>query len=1021
MHNPALQAFLTKHNIKPKNCITASSIISYKQKNSKLSAYLNNLTNEADIFEAEPQIFSSLISIQKALKSFSAPKRDEQIQTIFKETYQNILKQIPKQLKHHKTIKSIHYQNLKKVGIVCVRELKRALSKTSKTNPQLKAKKISKELNNFYKRQERGSVIKKSSKSISIQKRKEMEEKENQRQKRKLNFLINQTELFGHFMRNKNKDIFVEETEQEKVTFTGDETKDYEAAKSIAMKAAMKQKEKLDEFDNDEETIKKRRTCNDIRDDVNKDNDIENDVRDDVNKDGIEDDIKDDIEDNGIEDDIEDDVEEVNKLCNNKTINLLPANNNVLVNKPAILNATLKSYQLQGLTWLVNLYDQGINGILADDMGLGKTVQSISFLAHLYEKEKITGPFLIVTPASTLHNWIAEFKKFLPSFVVASYWGSINERKNIRKLFSRANVVVTSYQMMVTDEKIFKRTKWHYMILDEAQAIKSSSSLRWKTLLSIACRNRLLLTGTPIQNTMAELWALLHFIMPTLFDSHDEFNAWFSKDIEKEGKRIDDVQLQRLHMILKPFMLRREKSDVKDELGIKTEKDIFCEMSKRQKRLYKQIENNQKISGEITSNGDVKKSGDSKKNVEEAVIDNKNVGENTIDIKNGEEAVNIKNGGEADNIKSENAIDDNILQNLDKLLSNTKNKNDDALFNIVMQLRKVCNHPDLFEREEVTSGLCFEKNEHFSGDYLSVRSRSKIEYEIGKKVGDFVSERKVRHEMINKKISEMVKVCELNKYKSIINQSNNNENKKRKIEIHLERIKSENRVVKKHSMQNVINAKKDLQKHFTKPVIPSTIKINSHSYDLDNIHKTKFERSSNDHLIKIPKLGTFITDSGKLFVLDALLAKLKSGGHRVLVYFQMTRMMDLMEDYLVKKGYSYLRLDGSSRLNTRRDVVNNWQTSDDKFVFLLSTRAGGLGINLTAADTVIFYDSDWNPTVDQQAMDRAHRLGQTKDVTVYRLITKGTIEERVMEKAMRKGEIQKMVIQGGDFNFNDKL
>lgn len=158
-----------------------------------------------------------------------------------------------------------------------------------------------------------------------------------------------------------------------------------------------------------------------------------------------------------------------------------------------------------------------------------------------------------------------------------------------------------------------------------------------------------------------------------------------------------------------------------------------------------------------------------------------------------------------------------------------------------------------------------------------------------------------------------------------------------------------------------------------------------------------------------------ILDSGKLATLDRLLEKLKTEGHRCLIYFQMTRMIDLMEEYIAYKQYKYLRLDGSSKISDRRDMVSDWQTRPEIFIFLLSTRAGGLGINLTAADTVIFYDSDWNPTVDQQAMDRAHRLGQTKQVTVYRLITKGTIEERILQRAKQKDEIQKVVISGGEF------
>jgi DNA helicase INO80 len=155
----------------------------------------------------------------------------------------------------------------------------------------------------------------------------------------------------------------------------------------------------------------------------------------------------------------------------------------------------------------------------------------------------------------------------------------------------------------------------------------------------------------------------------------------------------------------------------------------------------------------------------------------------------------------------------------------------------------------------------------------------------------------------------------------------------------------------------------------------------------------------------VPEAKRLIYDSAKLARLDTLLAELKTGGHRVLIYFQMTRMIDLMEEYLVFRQYQYLRLDGGSKLEDRRDMVRDWQTNPNIFVFLLSTRAGGLGINLTAADTVIFYDHDWNPSNDAQAMDRAHRLGQTRQVTVYRLITKGTIDERIVQLARVKKDV----------------
>ncbi len=166
--------------------------------------------------------------------------------------------------------------------------------------------------------------------------------------------------------------------------------------------------------------------------------------------------------------------------------------------------------------------------------------------------------------------------------------------------------------------------------------------------------------------------------------------------------------------------------------------------------------------------------------------------------------------------------------------------------------------------------------------------------------------------------------------------------------------------------------------------------------------------------IQIPSMRRFVTDSGKLAKLDELLLRLKEGGHRVLLYFQMTRMIDLMEEYLTYRNFKYCRLDGSTKLEDRRDTVHDFQTRPEIFVFLLSTRAGGLGINLTSADTVIFYDSDWNPTIDSQAMDRAHRLGQTRQVTVVTGSSRGgTIEERIRKRALQKEEVQRVVIQGG--------
>jgi len=191
--------------------------------------------------------------------------------------------------------------------------------------------------------------------------------------------------------------------------------------------------------------------------------------------------------------------------------------------------------------------------------------------------------------------------------------------------------------------------------------------------------------------------------------------------------------------------------------------------------------------------------------------------------------------------------------------------------------------------------------------------------------------------------------------------------------------------------------------------------VSSTHYSEPILHGTTlpFSRALPVNDIRIPNFRELVRESGKMRILDVLLRKLKKENHRVLIYSQMAKMLDLLQDFVGSCGYKFVRLDGSSRLEDRAEVVDEFQNNDSVFVFLLSTRAGGLGINLTGADTVIFYDSDWNPTIDSQAMDRAHRLGQTRAVTVYRLITKRTVEERIMQRARQKAKIQNLVIEGG--------
>jgi DNA helicase INO80 len=590
------------------------------------------------------------------------------------------------------------------------------------------------------------------------------------------------------------------------------------------------------------------------------------------------------------------------------------------VRQPSLLRCTLKHYQLEGLRWLVSLYAQGINGILADEMGLGKTVQALALLAYLAETGRQWGPFLVITPSSTLHNWQQEFAAHLPAFRVLPYWGSPTERRILRtslraQLSShpdvddsslqprRFHVVITSYQLAVQDHGHLNKVPWTFLILDEAQAIKSAHSQRWQRLLQLRCRNRLLLTGTPLQNSLQELWALLHFVMPSLFDSHDEFAGWFARDLDRHADAavaFDQEQLRRLQLVLKPFMLRRVKRDVEAEMPRKYEHDILVDLAPRQRALYDALR--QRIAPVGTSPLAAK-------------------GTNFI-------------------VPSRVADDQRTLMNL------------------VMQLRKVCNHPELLKEADVQLPFILD----------SPSNLLNLSREMGRKDPWFA---RWAAPYVSPPLKNQATIVPLlNVRFSAL--------PKKTVDIEC------------------------LDISFPPKAAPRAL-----------YPEVALQFENRADWIRVPLAEDLLRSSAKLHALDDLLRTLKRQGHRCLVYSQMTRMLDVLERYLHWRGLRYLRLDGSTALGDRRDLVHAWQNDDRWYVFLLSTRAGGLGLNLTAADTVIFYDPDWNPTVDSQAMDRAHRLGQCREVHVYRLISRGTVEERMRQRALHKHRIHQAVIDNG--------
>ncbi|KAG1843860.1 SNF2 family N-terminal domain-containing protein [Suillus tomentosus] len=906
---------------------------------------------------------------------------------------------------------------LKRLAALSSIQAHRPFTKTAKAQKdvQAKGKHLMREMLVFWKKNEREErdVRKREQKEAIDRAKVEEEKREAARQAHKLEFLISQTELYSHFVGNKLKTSEVQGDTPETSTPVSaaledvdpsvlreidfddeDQTNLHRHALHNAQEAIALARQRAQQFDvqaaldrKTNEALKLAKAQAHIRDD---------------------------------------DESGLSGTSNTPLVDL--DSNELNFQNPTSLTGELKIKQPK------MLMEQGINGILANEMSLGKTVQSISLLAYLAEVHDIWGPFLVVAPASTLHNWQQEITRFVP----------VLEQKRISyDKDTPFHVLITSYQLVTQDQQYFQHVKWQYMVLDEAQNIKNASSVRWKTLLGFQCRNRLLLTGTPIQNSMQELWALLHFIMPSLFDSHDEFNEWFSKDIENtaenKGSKLNERQPQRLHMILKPFMLRRVKRHVQTELSEKIEIDHYVDLSSRQRTLYR------------------------------ALLANVSV----VDLL--EKAANI---GDADSARS--------------------------LMNLIMQFRKVCNHPELFERADVVAPFSFSRFGQSGplnreGDLISLpySTHNPTEYQIPALFHQDGGLIDVPCEKSGLPSPAFTFLRLLNTTPSDVHGLQVSSFMRNWLRV----LEEENRIVEDKGLSSGAelvahtgahpfsisprlslsldateglphlldisstawqgsNLARPALRWFVPPAVAPPISLHctdrtfiehqvqlleapmeslafyglpqhlQDSLTIDQAYHSLVPALSSAGLVgsspadqlpsssmQIPEAKRLIYDSAKLARLDALLQELKAGDHCVLIYFQMTRMMDLMEEYLIYRQYKYLRLDGSSKLEDRRDMVIDWQTRPDIFIFILSARAGGLAINLTAADTVIFYDHDWNPSNDAQAMDHAHRLGQTRQVTVYCLIMKGTIDKRIIQLARVKKDVQDIVV--GNKNFTD--
>lgn len=551
----------------------------------------------------------------------------------------------------------------------------------------------------------------------------------------------------------------------------------------------------------------------------------------------------------------------------------------------SLTNVILKPHQLNGMNWLISLFENGLNGILADEMGLGKTVQTIALLAFLKE-QGISGPFLIVAPLSVVSNWTTELSTFCPTLSFVPYIGNKKHRAKLRRSSLRKfNVVVTSYEISLIDFQYLKNITWSYLVVDEGHRLKNANCMLFTKLKALDVSNRLLLTGTPLQNNLAELWSLLNFILPDVFHDFATFQNYFNFSefeslVEVENENGEDAESQKefntlvsmgirkalvnnLHTILKPFILRRLKKDVLT-LPPKREYIIYSELSSLQAHFYSML---------------------------------------------------LK-----DNINFRNVLLDTFLPLYIK-------------YNYPYLLKEL---PDFLKWKKDVTGLpspC--PNDEINSHYEFVQSQ-------------------LKSKRVSNPLMQLRQIC-------------------------------------------------DSPYHYFFP------------WNDDTVINTEM-----------------IENTSKLQSLDSIIPRImrERPDDKILIFSQFKYTLELLDTYFTEhpsrdtNGSAFpiktCVLTGSSSKEERDEALDRFMTDPTYKIFLLSTRAANLGLNLTAATTVILYDSDLNPMVDLQAIARIHRIGQTKPCLVYRLATRATVEEAIWEKVIKKRVLEGIVIEMGDFDGSDQ-
>lgn len=518
---------------------------------------------------------------------------------------------------------------------------------------------------------------------------------------------------------------------------------------------------------------------------------------------------------------------------------------------PVAIKAELRSYQQDGVNWLAFLNRYNLHGVLCDDMGLGKTLQTICIVAsdhHMRQEEFAkTGaskvrrlPSLIICPPTLTGHWKQEIMQYAPFLNPVAYVGPPGERGKHRGILAGADIVITSYDIARNDAEVLAPINWNYCVLDEGHLIKNPKAKVTQAVKRLATNHRLILSGTPIQNNVLELWSLFDFLMPGFLGTESVFQDRFAKPIaasrfaksSSKEQEAGALAIESLHKQVLPFLLRRLKEEVLNDLPPKILQNYYCDLSDLQKRLFE------------------------------------------------------------DFTKKES-------KSLTEMAGSGDKEAKQHIFQALQYMRKLCNSPAMVMKE------------------------SHKQYEA-------------TQAMLAKQNSSLTDPMHAPK----------------------------------------LTALRDLL---------VDCGIGGASPSTDNTSSTAL----------VPTADQAVSQ------------------HRALIFCQMKEMLDMVETSVLKRmlpSVTFARLDGSVEASKRQDIVNNFNSDPSIDCLLLTTSVGGLGLNLTGADTVIFVEHDWNPQKDLQAMDRAHRIGQKKVVNVYRLITRGTLEEKILGLQRFKMDVASTVV-----------